>query len=232
MPTQSRAPALNRSTSRPPSTRPGSSARGRGRRAPRGGSLDAGAADLLAGDPGLAGRPLPLAVAKACVHPEDRPAVVRQFKAVRERGGLFTAEYRTLSPTGQIRRILERGRIPPGASSRRLGHGVIIDVTDEPPTTRSTVEPADALTQAVDRALECRDALEGVADSELRLLIDMLLLHLGRRIAKASTIGASAHGNGTARVTARALRRPGPDSPAHCTSTAWLQRVPSTSRSA
>ncbi|MEE7447067.1 diguanylate cyclase [Methylobacterium radiotolerans] len=157
-------------------------------------TLDAGAADLLAGDPGLAGRPLPLAVAKACVHPEDRPAVVRQFKAVRERGGLFTAEYRTLSPTGQIRRILERGRIPPGASSRRLGHGVIIDVTDEPPTTRSTVEPADALTQAVDRALECRDALEGVADSELRLLIDMLLLHLGRRIAKASTIGASAHG--------------------------------------
>ena len=66
----------------------------------------------------------------------------------------------------------------------------IIDVTDEPSATRAMAEPADALTQAVDRALECRDALEGVADSELQLLIDMLLLHLGRRIAKAATTGA------------------------------------------
>ena len=80
--------------------------------------LDAGAAEVLAGDPGLAGRPLPLSVAKACVHPEDRPAVVRQFKALRERGGLFVAEYRTLSPSGQVRRILDRGRPP--ARMRRV----------------------------------------------------------------------------------------------------------------
>lgn len=152
--------------------------------------LDAGAADVLAGDAGLAGRPLPLSVAKACVHPEDRPAVVRAFKAMRERGGLFVAEYRTLSPAGQVRRILDRGRIPAGASSRQMGHGVIIDVTDIQTVTAPVREPQDALAQAVDRALECRDALEGVADSELQLLIDMLLLHLGRRIAKASVTGA------------------------------------------
>ncbi|RUP21025.1 PAS domain-containing protein [Methylobacterium sp.] len=161
--------------------------------------LDAGAAEVLAGDPGLAGRPLPLSVAKACVHPEDRPAVVRQFKAVRERGGLFVAEYRTLSPSGQVRRILDRGRIPTGASSRRLGHGVIIDVTDEPSAAHAAAhaaaEPADSLARAVDRALECRDALEGVADSELQLLIDMLLLHLGRRIAKASATGVRRGGH-------------------------------------
>ncbi|OXE41862.1 PAS domain-containing protein [Methylobacterium radiotolerans] len=161
--------------------------------------LDAGAAEVLAGDPGLAGRPLPLSVAKACVHPEDRPAVVRQFKAVRGRGGRFVAEYRTLSPSGQVRRILDRGRIPTGASSRRLGHGVIIDVTDEPSAAHAAAhaaaEPADSLARAVDRALECRDALEGVADSELQLLIDMLLLHLGRRIAKASATGARRGGH-------------------------------------
>ncbi|MET3485116.1 PAS domain-containing protein [Methylobacterium sp. 1973] len=157
--------------------------------------LDAGAADVLAGDSGLAGRPLPLSVAKACVHPEDRPAVVRQFKAVRARGGLFVAEYRTLSPSGQVRRILDRGRIPAGASSRRLGHGIIIDVTDASPPAAAAAEPADALTQAVDRALECREALEGVADTELQLLVDMLLLHLGRHIAKASTTGARGRGH-------------------------------------
>ena len=120
--------------------------------------------------------------------------MVRQFKAVRARGGLFVAEYRTLSPSGQVRRILDRGRIPAGASSRRLGHGIIIDVTDAPPADVAA-EPADALTQAVDRALECRDALEGVADTELQLLVDMLLLHLGRHIAKASTTGARGRGH-------------------------------------
>ena len=152
--------------------------------------LDAGAAEVLAGDAGLAGRPIPLEVAKGCVHPEDRPAVVRQFQEARARGGLFVVEYRTLSPTGQIRRILDRGRLPAGAASRRSGHGIIIDITevptvadDAPPAARA---PADAFAVAVDRALECRDALEGVADSEMQLLIDMLLLRLGRCIAAAS----------------------------------------------
>ena len=150
--------------------------------------LDAGAADVLAGDPGLAGRPIPLTIAKACVHPEDRPAMVRHFQGVCERGGLFVAEYRTLSPTGQVRWILERGHLPAGASSRRVGHGIIIDVTDNRPDDQdvpTAVEPLDALSLAIDRAIECRDALEGVADSELQLLIDMLLLRLGQSIAKA-----------------------------------------------
>ena len=71
--------------------------------------------------------------------------------------------------------------------------------TDEPSAAHAAAhaaaEPADPLARAVDRALECRDALEGVADSELQLLIDMLLLHLGRRIAKASATGARRGGH-------------------------------------
>ncbi|MCJ2094825.1 PAS domain-containing protein [Methylobacterium sp. J-072] len=150
--------------------------------------LDAGAAEVLAGDPGLAGRPIPLEIARSCIHPEDRPAVVRHFQAVCERGGLFVAEYRTLSPSGQVRWILDRGRVPASASSRRTGHGLIIDVTDDrredEADAPARVEPLDALSVAIDRALECRDALDGVADSELQLLVDMLLLRLGQSIAK------------------------------------------------
>ncbi|MCJ2057902.1 PAS domain-containing protein [Methylobacterium sp. J-048] len=152
-------------------------------------TLDAGAAEVLAGDPGLAGRPIPLEIARSCIHPEDRPALVRHFQAVCERGGLFVAQYRTLSPSGQVRWILDRGRVPARASTRRIGHGLIIDVTDnrldDAPSILPPVEPLDALSVAIDRALECRDALEGVADSELQLLIDMLLLRLGQSIAKA-----------------------------------------------
>lgn len=153
--------------------------------------LDAGAAEVLAGDPGLVGRPLPLEIARSCIHPEDRPAVVRHFQAVCERGGLFVAEYRTLSPAGQVRRILDRGRVPAAGSSRRTGHGLILDVTDnrreDEPEIPAQVEPLDALSVAIDRAIECRDALGGVADSELQLLIDMLLLRLGQSIAKGAT---------------------------------------------
>ncbi|WP_457104974.1 hypothetical protein [Methylobacterium sp. P5_C11] len=125
---------------------------------------------------------------------------------MRERGGLFVAEYRTLSPAGQIRRILDRGRIPAGASSRHLGHGIIIDVTESQPVTAPVGDREDALAQAVDRALECRDVLEGVADSELQLLIDMLLPHLGRRIARASVTGAGrrSHRAAPGRLTAPA----------------------------
>ena len=52
------------------------------------------------------------------------------------------------------------------------------------------IDPADALTVAVDHAIDCRDALDGVDDPELQLLVDMVLLHLGRSIAKTS-VGAS-----------------------------------------
>ena len=77
-------------------------------------TLDAGAAEVLAGDPSLAGRPVPLETAKACVHPDDRPALFRHFRSLRERGGLFVAEYRTISPSGRVRRILDRGRVAGG----------------------------------------------------------------------------------------------------------------------
>lgn len=157
-------------------------------------TLDAGAAEVLAGNPGLAGRPVPLETAKACVHPEDRPALFRHFRALRERGGLFVAEYRTLSPDGQVRRILDRGRVAVGPARQREGHGIIIDVTDGPrpglADLRRPVAPGDALLAAIDHAIDCRDALAGSEDSELQLLIDMLLLQLGQKAARISGGGS------------------------------------------
>ena len=153
-------------------------------------TLDAGAAEVLAGDSGLAGRPVPLETAKACVHPDDQPALFRRFRALRERGGLFVAEYRTISRSGRVRRILDRGRVAGGASSRRHGHGIIIDVTEGTPGAEAElgrlIDPVDALAAAADHAIDCRDALDAVDDSELQLLVDMLLLSLGQRIARTS----------------------------------------------
>lgn len=153
-------------------------------------TLDAGAAEVLAGNSGLAGRPVPLETAKACVHPDDRPALFRRFRSLREGGGLFVAEYRTISPSGRERRILDRGRVGGGASTRRHGHGIIIDVTEGMPgaacETARLIDPADALAAAVDHAIDCREALDALDEPELQLLVDMLLLRLGQKIARSS----------------------------------------------
>ncbi len=161
-------------------------------------TLDAGAATVLAGDCSLAGRPVPLETAKACVHPDDRPALFRRFRALRERGGLFVAEYRTVSPSGRVRHILDRGRVAGGASPRRHGHGIIIDVTEGMPGADPggrLIDPADALAAAVDHAIDCRDALDGVSDPELQLLVDMLLLSLGQAIGRTSAGRGSRRGH-------------------------------------
>lgn len=158
--------------------------------------LDAGAAEVLAGDHAIAGLPVPFERAKARVHPDDLPNLSRHFKRLRRAGGLFVAEYRTVSATGRVRRILDRGRLVRNeAGSVRHGHGIIIDVTESDidldafaETARQ--EPAAILDTAAAHALACRETIDQLENSELRLLVDVLLLSLGQQMA------ALAHGRG------------------------------------
>lgn len=67
----------------------------------------------------------------AMVHPEDRPALQKQFTDAWSRQEPFVAEYRILRPDGQIRWISSRG----GAVVRRDGEmtmtGTVVDITNE-----------------------------------------------------------------------------------------------------
>lgn len=154
--------------------------------------LDEGAAEVLAGDHAIAGLPLPLERAKARVHPDDRPELFRHFKRLRRSGGLFVAEYRTVSASGQVRRILDRGRLVRSeAGAVAHGHGIIIDVTERDPnpgavSVEARPDPVALLDTAASHAIACREAIDQIGDSELRLLVDVLLLSLGRRLAKLS----------------------------------------------
>lgn len=154
--------------------------------------LDAGAAEVLAGDHAIAGLPVSLEQAKARVHPEDRPQVFRNFKRLGRSGGLFVAEYRTVSTAGRVRRILDRGRLVRSeAGAVVTGHGIIIDVTegDVDPAAFAALDrhdPAAILDDAAGHALACREAIDKLDSSELRLLVDMLLLSLGQRMAALS----------------------------------------------
>ncbi|MGU3540543.1 PAS domain-containing protein [Methylobacterium sp. A54F] len=161
--------------------------------------LDAGAADILAGDHALAGRPLTLEVAKARVCPEDQPDLFRHFRQLRRTGGLFVAEYRTVSATGERRRILDRGRLYPAQPGQPAhGHGIIIDLTESTQDTAAFVatevpaaeSPLDA---AAAHAIACREVIAQLGNSELRLLADMLLLRLGQELARTQSAREGLH---------------------------------------
>ncbi len=161
--------------------------------------LDAGAADVLAGDHAIAGLPVPFERAKARVHPDDLPKLSRHFKRLRRSGGLFVAEYRTVSAAGRVRRILDRGRLVRSEAGTVLhGHGIIIDVTEGEPDRDAFAEigghdPSAILDTAAAYALACRVSIDRLDNSELRLLVDVLLLSLGQKIAALSHGPGSAH---------------------------------------
>jgi hypothetical protein len=151
--------------------------------------LDAGAAALLSGNAGLAGKPLPLDVALGRVHPEDRGWVFDRIRKVRRTGGLVSLEFRVLSATGEVRWILNRGRLAPDTSGALRGRGAYIDVTDLYPRSRPAAQdegPAQVrhLEAAADHCMRVHSALDRYGDENLRLISRMLLLGIGRALAQ------------------------------------------------
>jgi hypothetical protein len=143
--------------------------------------LDGQAAELLAGSADLAGRPLDLDTATARLHPDDRERVIGTFHEQRRRGGANALEYRVLSPGGTVRRVLDRGRIDHGPGDATHGSGVLIDVTENRPVEGSP----SLLETAVDHLLIARRSLVGAETAPAtRVLLDALLLELGRELAR------------------------------------------------
>lgn len=150
--------------------------------------LDLGAASVLAGNPGLVGKPVPLDVALARIHPEDRDRVFGAIRGLRQTGGPIAREFRILTGTGETRWILDQGLLAFDETGRLHGCGAYIDVTnlygrsatrwvDDPVPT----EPLDA---AADHCIQLHTALERHGDAALRLLSRMLLLGIGRALAQ------------------------------------------------
>ncbi|WP_336487384.1 PAS domain-containing protein [Methylobacterium nigriterrae] len=157
--------------------------------------LDQGAALILAGDGSLAGIPIPLEQARARVHPEDKDELLRQFRALGQAGGPLVAEYRAVSASGRVRTILDRGRISRDAAGGH-GHGIILDVTESPrgeaglPTFPDARRPLDL---AAAHAIACRGEIDRLGLSELRLIVDMLLLRLGQELTRMPWNGEGLH---------------------------------------
>ncbi|WP_238184899.1 PAS domain-containing protein [Methylobacterium trifolii] len=151
--------------------------------------LDAGAAALMAGDPRLAGQPLPMEIALGRLHPDDRGWVFGQIRRVRRTGGPFAAEFRVLDPAGNVRWVLNRGCLAPDETGAMRGLGAYIDTTDAHrgpflPAAASDGPAADPLAEAADHAMRAHAAIVRSENARLRLLVDMLLLETGRTLAR------------------------------------------------
>ncbi len=116
--------------------------------------LDLGAASVLAGNPGLVGKPVPLDVALGRIHPEDRDRVFDTIQHLRQTGGSVAIAFRILTGAG-------------GASPRSGVPG-----------------PAETLDAAADHCIQAHTALERHGDASLHLLSRMLLLGVGRALAQ------------------------------------------------
>lgn len=167
--------------------------------------LDSGAASLMAGDPGLAGTPLPLDAALGRIHPADRDWVFGRIRHVRHTGGPVSLEFRVVTGTGETRWILNRGCLSPDSDGRLHGRGAYIDVTDlhrhgiraavvtgstngaTSGATNGTMSGAASgadLNAAADHGIQIHAALERHGDPYLRSVSGMLLLGIGRALSR------------------------------------------------
>ncbi|GEP04303.1 PAS domain-containing protein [Methylobacterium oxalidis] len=151
---------------------------------------DALVATLFSVDPDRAEAGTPLREFVSGIHVDDRKRVTRQIGQCARVGGSYVAEYRVCSADGQIRWVLARGRFDLAASGEPLrGRGIIIDITparmsEEAYVSSDMFAAAHPLERAAERCLAAKKAVSEVGDTHLQLLADMLLLEVGRRLAK------------------------------------------------
>ena len=150
--------------------------------------LDEGAAALLSGNVALAGQPLPLEAALARTHPDDRDWVFERIRRVRQTGGPFSAEFRILTETGQVRWVLNRGALTRDDTGAMQGRGAYIDTTDahRGPFISAVAldrDTEDELDLAADHCIEAHAALERGGHLDLHRLSEALLFGIGRALA-------------------------------------------------
>lgn len=134
------------------------------------------------------------------IHPHDRAMYEVRTKRMRENGGLYVVEYRTVPRPGEVRWILVRGRYERDPSSGNIfGRGIVIDVTDSKldgmiedkvcflaPDAPETMSPLDRTADHMLRAREAADDYTGRDAPALRRTINAVLWVVGRLLARQS----------------------------------------------
>jgi hypothetical protein len=162
---------------------------------------DALVASLFNVDPNLAEAGAPLALFVAGMHAEDRERVMELINQCAQRGGSYVAEYRVCSADGVTRWVLARGRFDLDAAGRPCrGRGIIIDITPCQVSENAYVSSEACATEhplerAADWCVAAHRTIAELDDPTLKLLSEMLLLEVGRKLAKLETSRRRKHMN-------------------------------------
>ncbi|MFD0935680.1 PAS domain-containing protein [Methylobacterium trifolii] len=151
---------------------------------------DEGAAKLLTGDPDLGEQEIENPIAMAAVHPSDQDWLIEHVRQAVRRGGLVLSEYRVMTQDGGTRWLLSRGRTYQDEAGKPLrSNGILIDITElreggERYVLSNPAASGDPLERAAGLAIALKQTLGTDAPSEVRTMADLLLLSLGRALAR------------------------------------------------
>ena len=145
---------------------------------------------------GEAERDVPFERIIEAVHPSDRKRFRDTVNAAASHGGPFFAEYRVVSASGEVRRILDRGEFCKNAAGFvDRARGIVVDLTDfEPATLKAKAliarrkrlnEPLPLLTDHCLAAWNIGQQLPPEVFDTLKPAFQNLLFELGLRIAEA-----------------------------------------------
>jgi diguanylate cyclase (GGDEF)-like protein/PAS domain S-box-containing protein len=141
------------------------------------------------------------------LHPEDRDAVLRQFRDACASAGRFASEYRLLDREGRVVWWRDEGRVLPGPDGKaRFVRGFVLDVTEQKLAEESLrrLRFYDQLTGLPNRVLLLRRLGRALADStRTGRPLALLILALDRFREMTNTLG---HHNGDLIVRDLAVR--------------------------
>ena len=162
---------------------------------------DAFVALLFNIDPEDAETGVSLASYYAALHGEDRERTLAQFRRGAQESSTYLTEYRVISIDGRTRWVLARGRFISDHAGRPLGgSGILVDITRMRMSegTFNAVESyaeETPLERAADHAIAAQYAIMELADPELKIYADALLIALGRKLAQEEVRNRHRHMN-------------------------------------
>lgn len=133
---------------------------------------------------------VPLTAYQSAIHADDRERVRGLIRRSVQDGGAYLTEYRVVSPEGQIRWVLTRGRFQSDQDGRPIGgSGILIDITrlrmaESTSTEYGSQDLETSLDHAVEHVLAARSVIVELRDPSLTACADALLMSLGRKLAQ------------------------------------------------
>lgn len=143
--------------------------------------------ELMGIAPEDATRGVPLANFLTGIHPEDRERVSEIAHNAHVSIGRFAAQFRTVRPDGGVRWVSARGQVEvDGRGQNPRCIGMVVDITNARISNCDAGLRIDAIESLVDNLISLKNFLAPNDASVLKMLVDMLLLELGKELTKAA----------------------------------------------